>query len=105
MQGGIRFFVYLTPGAKNEAMTAIVNTEDRGFAIKISVQERPIDNKANRSMIEFIASSFRVSKTSVIVEHGARSRLKQIFVSGCSIENIPVDALRILNDLLVKSTT
>jgi uncharacterized protein (TIGR00251 family) len=102
-KGGIKFFVYLTPGAKNEEITAIINTEDRKFVVKVSVQTRPINNEANKSLIEFIASSFRTPKTNVIIEHGSKSRLKQIFIHDYSISDIPSEISCVLNDLVNKT--
>lgn len=91
-KAGIEFSVHLIPGAKKEQVLGIVETE-RGSAIKISIHEKPTENKANEALIKFLADKFNVAKTNVEIKRGHKSRDKRIFVSRITLAQIPSDLL------------
>lgn len=51
-----------------------------GDEIEVGVLSRPEDNKANLEVIEKIADHLRVSKSSVLIRRGAKSRRKLVEV-------------------------
>lgn len=72
---GIILTVKLTPNAsKNE----VLGYSD-GY-IKIKVSAPPNENKANKKLIDFVADLFSLSKSSVELVSGDKSRLKKILL-------------------------
>ena len=48
--------------------------------IKVKVTAQPIENKANKALIEYLAKTFRVPKTSIELVKGDASKEKTIFI-------------------------
>ena len=72
---GIILVVKVIPNSsKNELM----NTET-GLRLKITAP--PVDNKANKFVVEFLSKRFKVPKTSIKIIRGDTSREKTIFIS------------------------
>lgn len=69
--GKIYLSIYAKPGSKKEGVMSI-NDEEVAVAIHAQAQ----NNKANASLIEFIADSLDVPKSSVKFELGGTSRTK-----------------------------
>lgn len=64
--------IRISPNAsKNE----IIKTED---CVKIKVTAQPVENKANKALIEFLSKEFRVPKTSIEIVKGSTSKDKTI---------------------------
>ena len=49
--------------------------------IKIKVTAQPIENKANKALIEFLSKKFKIPKTSIEILHGETSKEKTILLS------------------------
>lgn len=68
------FHVKVSPGAdKTEWQESLADG-----TLKLKVKEAPERGKANQSVINFIASFFRVSRKSVSIIAGGGARLKRI---------------------------
>ena len=65
--------VYAQPRASKDA---ILGPDEHGLRIRI--QAPPVDNVANKRLIELLARGFGVAKSKVIVQRGATSRGKQV---------------------------
>ena len=86
---GAIFSLKISPNAsKNE----IIKTPE-GFKVKITAQ--PIDGKANKALIEFLAKQFKVPKTYYEIVRGETSKDKTIL-----IKNIDKAKLNFINELL-----
>ncbi len=74
---GIKINLHVQPGA---AGTGFAGT----FAgrLKVRLASRAVDGKANRALIEFLASYFAVPKSSIRIIAGAASRDKTVLVEG-----------------------
>ncbi len=66
--------------------TAIVGMH--GDALKLRVQAPPVDGAANRAVVDHIAGRCGVSRTSVTVLMGERSRSKTVLVRGLSVDQV-----------------
>ena len=51
-----------------------------GF-IKVKVTAQPIENKANKALIEFLSKSFKIPKTSIKILKGETSKEKTLLLS------------------------
>ncbi len=77
LKQGIVLDLYIQPGASTTAFAGIHNNK-----LKIRLQARAIDGAANKSLCQFLSQEFHVSKSSVILRKGAKSREKQVFIAG-----------------------
>ena len=59
-----------------------------GDIIKLKVTAQPIENKANKAVVEFLSKTFRVPKTTVEIVKGETSKDKTIFISTTDKEKI-----------------
>lgn len=72
--GKVVFHVKVSPGSdKTEWQSALADG-----TLKLKVKEAPERGKANESVIEFIASTFKVNKKGVSIIAGGGARLKRI---------------------------
>ena len=47
--------------------------------VKVKVTAQPIENKANKALIEFLSKQFKVPKTNIEIVRGETSKEKTIF--------------------------
>ena len=80
---GISFAVKVHPRARKNAITGSV-----GDALKLSLTAPPVEGKANRAVIEFLADFFDIPRSSVTIASGETSRLKTVRITGVSKELI-----------------
>ena len=74
--------IKISPGAsKNE----IIKTAD---GTKIKITAPPVDGKANKVLVEFLAKKFKIPKTSVSIIKGETSREKTILFKVSNSEKI-----------------
>lgn len=74
-EGDIRIRLFLQPKASQNRLVELHNGE-----LKITITAPPIDGKANANLIKFLAKSFKVAKSNVILEKGELSRHKQVLI-------------------------
>ncbi|MFH2121937.1 MAG: DUF167 domain-containing protein [Pseudomonadota bacterium] len=75
--------VYVQPRASR---TALVCIHDQ--AIKLAITAPPVDDAANKALIAFFSSFFKIARQELCIHKGHQSRRKQIIVSGLSEESI-----------------
>lgn len=80
---GVALAVRAQPGAKK---TAIVGVWGDGAAaqLKIAVQAPPVEGRANAALVEYLAETFSLSRTSVVLLSGELSRSKAFLLRGVS---------------------
>lgn len=71
----MRISVHAKPGAREEKIEKISDTE-----FVVSVKEPPVDGRANRAIVEALASYFRIPKNlvSIVVGHTSRNKIIDI---------------------------
>jgi uncharacterized protein (TIGR00251 family) len=74
--GGLRLAVQLAPNASKSEVMGVING-----ALKIWLQARPIDGKANEALIQYIADLLGVSRSAVVITHGHASKRKMLVIS------------------------
>lgn len=79
----VRFEVYIQPRA---ARTGFAGMHDG--VPKIRIAAPPIENAANRALVEFIADLFGVAKGCVRVVRGGASRRKILEIDGVTAEQV-----------------
>lgn len=79
----VRIEVYIQPRASKTEVAGL-----HGGAIKIRIAAPPVDNAANRALIEFIAQKLGVAKSCVHIVSGSTGRRKILEVSGVTTDLI-----------------
>ena len=72
---GILIKVKIVP---NSSKNEIIKEEE---FIKIKVTAQPLENKANKALIEFLSKQFKLPKSNIEIVRGGNSKEKTIFLS------------------------
>lgn len=74
--------IKISPNAsKNE----IIKTEND---IKIKITAQPIENKANKALVEFLSKQFKVAKSNIEIVKGETSKEKTILFKNISSDKM-----------------
>jgi uncharacterized protein (TIGR00251 family) len=65
--------IYLQPNASKDAVLGLHNNE-----VKIAVTSPPVDGKANKHLVKYLAKLTGVAKSNVVIVKGQQSRHKLI---------------------------
>ena len=69
----------VTPGAKkNEILGWEDDYPQVGRVLKIKIAAPPVEGKANKEIVLFLAKSLKVTKSSIEVVHGTSGRIKLV---------------------------
>lgn len=55
-------------------------------ALKIKITAQPIENKANKALIEFLSKTLRTAKSNITIVKGELNKEKTILINGYSEE-------------------
>ncbi len=86
---GLKLLIYAQPGAKKTTIDGFF-----GERLKIKIGTPPVDGKANKELIRFLAEEFSLSKSRVLLLKGDKSRLKEICLVADDVEVL--ELLRLL---------
>lgn len=86
--------VYVQPKASRSAVCGVHDN-----CLKIAVTSPPVDGKANKAVIAFLAKLLNVAKRDVQLHHGQQSRKKQFFIVGKGVEDIRGDLRPVLEKI------
>lgn len=75
--------VYVQPRASRNGLISIHDQ-----AVKLALTSPPVDDAANKALILFFASFFKISRQQVILHRGQQSRRKQVIIGGVSEETV-----------------
>ena len=93
---GVRLRLRVTPRARRNAVTGILDTgtqegaEASGPALKVTVTAPPADGKANTAVLALLARVLHVPKSTLSVLSGATGRNKLIHIPGDGPTLIPM---------------
>lgn len=74
--------IWAQPGAKKNMVVG-----EMDGAIKIKVAAPPVDGKANKELVTFIAKKLGLKKNAVTIESGEKSRRKTISIEGMEADD------------------
>ena len=80
---GVTFSVKVHPRAKKNGITGQV-----GDALKVALTAPPVDGKANKACIEFLAELLKVPRSSVSIVAGLTTRNKVVRVAGLTADEV-----------------
>jgi len=81
--GRVLLRLYVQPKSSRNAFTGI-----HGDSIKLAITAPPVDGKANKAVIQFLASFFKLKKKDITIKHGLQSRTKSILIAGSDMQLI-----------------
>ena len=75
---GIILSIHVVPGAKRQQLIGLWGEN----AFKIAISAPPVDDKANRALIEFLSFSLKIPKRNILLVSGNTGRDKRIKIVG-----------------------
>jgi uncharacterized protein (TIGR00251 family) len=82
-EGCLLLKVYVQPRASRNGFTGL-----HGDAIRLAITAPPVDGKANKAVIKFLASFFHIKKIDLKIKHGLQSRRKTVLIAGLSADEV-----------------
>jgi hypothetical protein len=79
--GRLLLAVYVQPRSSRNGLVCI---HDK--ALKLALAAPPVDDAANKALIAFFSSFFKVARQEIVIHKGQQSRRKQISIGGLSEE-------------------
>lgn len=73
--------IWVQPGAKKNEVVGEIEG-----AIKVKIAAPPVEGKANKELIAFIAKILSLKKSAITIESGESSRRKIVAIEGMSAE-------------------
>ncbi|RJX26355.1 MAG: YggU family protein [Desulfurivibrio sp.] len=83
--------LYIQPKASRNSICGL-----HGDELKLAITAPPLDGRANKAVIHYLAELFGVAKSSISILSGQQSRHKRCLVQGLSFQ----EASRIVNSCL-----
>jgi uncharacterized protein len=61
-----------------------VRIQEKGisFYVKITIKATPEKGKANQTLIQFLAKTFKIRQSAISILHGNTDRMKLLFIEG-----------------------
>lgn len=81
---GATIRVRLTPSSNADRLDGLATDAAGQAHVKARVRAAPEDGEANEALVELLADSLGVAKSSVRIERGATMRVKTVYVAGVS---------------------
>ena len=94
VDNGVIIAVKLVP---NSSFNKIVDYCSEFIRIKIFAP--PIENKANKELIEFLSDCFKINRSKIKIISGDKSKLKKIFISDVDTNDVIQKIMFVLNSI------
>lgn len=75
--GSLLLLLHVQPGAARSGLAGL-----HGNALKLRLAAPPVDGKANKAAVDFIAELLRLPKSAVAIRSGLASRAKTLLLTG-----------------------
>ncbi len=72
---GLRLKIILQPKASKDQIVGLHDDE-----LKITITAPPVDGQANAHLLKFLSKTFKVPKSSIVLEKGELNRHKQVWI-------------------------
>lgn len=77
--------VRVTPNARHNAIIGWEDDPQSGRVLRVRITAPPVEGKANAALRDFLAASFNLPKSQVILARGDSSRLKTFTIPDGSL--------------------
>ncbi len=75
--GSLLLSLYVQPRSSRNELAGL-----HGDALKLRLTTPPVDGRANKAVISFLAKLLKIPKSIIIIRSGLQSRSKKILLSG-----------------------
>jgi uncharacterized protein (TIGR00251 family) len=89
-ENGIIVELFVQPGSKVTRIEGLHETGLHEKRLKVKIAAKAVDGAANANLCAFMSRILEVSKSSVTLLSGEKSRLKKIFIKGNAETLIPL---------------
>ena len=79
---GLRLKIILQPKASKDQIVGLHDDE-----LKITITAPPVDGQANAHLLKFLSKTFKVPKSSIVLEKGELNRHKQVWIPSRVLES------------------
>ena len=80
-KGKLLLCLHVQPGATRNELAGL-----HGNALKIRITAPPVDGKANKAVIVFLAKILKIPKSHLLIKSGLQSRAKKMLLTGIDEE-------------------
>ena len=80
---GILLKVKVVPNSSKNEICGL-----NGDALKIKIKAPAVENKANEELVKFLSKLLKIPKSAITIKSGDTSKLKTLYINGCSIDKI-----------------
>jgi len=75
----LHLFIKVQPKASKDELAEVL-VDPLGDRIKVRISAPPVDGKANKHLIKFLASVFKVAKSNISIKNGETARNKHLII-------------------------
>ena len=93
--GSLLLRLHVQPRAATNELAGL-----QGDALKLRLTTPPVDGKANKAVIAYLAKFFHLPKSALNIKSGQQSRIKTVVIKGAD----ELQVRRVLADLLATAT-
>lgn len=80
---GVQISLHVLPKAHKSEIIG-----EHNGALKIKIKAPPVDGKANEAIVEFFSKLLKLSKNSIEILKGDKSKTKKILIHGLNVEDV-----------------
>ncbi len=94
--GSLLLRLHVQPRAAGNGLVGL-----QGDALKLRLTTPPVDGKANKAVLAYLAKAFNLPKSALAIRSGQQSRSKAVLIRGADEARVRA----VLTDLLVSAST
>jgi uncharacterized protein (TIGR00251 family) len=87
--GSLLLSLHVQPGAARTELAGL-----HGDALKLRLAAPPIDGRANKAVVDFIAELLHLPKSAVVIRSGLASRAKKLLLTGIAENDVRSSLLK-----------
>lgn len=81
--GSLLLSLYVQPRAGKNALAGL-----HDGALKLRLTTPPVDGKANKAVITFLAKQLKIAKSALVLQSGLKNRRKQVRITGLNEQTV-----------------
>ncbi len=93
----VLLFVKITPNSNKNQISEVLEYNSK-FYLKIKIKEMPLENKANRALVEYLSKIFDLPKSSLFIISGKTLYYKTIKIKNSSIDYVQKNILQYIKE-------
>lgn len=79
---GVSFYVKITPQSSQNKIGVWCQAADDSWFLRIMIKATPEKGKANQTLIQFLAKTFKIRQSAISILHGNTDRMKLLLIEG-----------------------